>query len=284
MNKIFGIDTLQVRSDTEAAKNPEEISGVSKYYARRDKFFYRINPDRGNEGETVLNFGEFQVVLNTTLCEIEPTNARITRVDFRFDDTENDYDTGYKLNKLMILLIASLFSIDNVYESVSPVTFDRLTVRAQNKRFEAEYYNKAIQEPDSGIKARLELRSKSLNIENLDGIKNEFYLWVHKMNAAVSADNFRFVLDRQTKELINKFQVEFGGDKNYLDKFIYANRDDIFSVRQITGLLEAIGGYKYVYKKALRLKTANDVKFVCYNDLKKYVSLIKGKGITYFKT
>lgn len=34
-NKFFGIDTLQVRSDTEAVKNPDDISGITKFYSRR---------------------------------------------------------------------------------------------------------------------------------------------------------------------------------------------------------------------------------------------------------
>lgn len=281
-NKVFGIDTLQVRSDTEAAKNPDEIIGISKYYSRRGAFFYRINPDRGNEGETVLNFGDFQVVLNGVLCEIEPTNGKITRIDFRIDDMINGYDSGYKINKLLILLTANLFGISNVYESKSPVTFDRLTVRAQNKRLEIEYYNKEIQEPDSGIKSRLELRSKAINVADLYGIKNEFHLWIRRLNAAVSADNFGFVLDRLNAELYNKFKTEFDGDKNKLDKFIYCYRDSLFTNKQLSGLLEMISEYSNTYKKAQRLRAANDIEFVSRTDLKRLVADIKSKGNMYF--
>lgn len=281
-NKFFGIDTLQVRSDTEAVKNPDDISGITKFYSRRGVYFYRINPDSGNGGETVLNFGDFQIVLNTALCDIEPTNARITRIDFRFDDLEKSYDTGYKLNKLLILLVANLFGVDNVYESISPVTFDKLTVRAQNKRLEAEYYNKEIQEPDSGIKSRLELRSKSLNVGSIDGIKDDFYLWVHRLYAAVSSENFGFVLDKLNKELIAKFNAEFAGNNSKADKFIYCYRDSIFTKKQLAGLLEKIGGYSDIYKKAQRLKTANGIDFVSQSDLKKLVADIKNKGLAYF--
>lgn len=116
-----------------------------------------------------------------------------TRIDYRLDSFQDNYDELAKLNKLLILLIARYYRIDNCYQSYNPLTLEGLCIRIQNRDIEIENYNKGIQEPSGIVRNRLEFRSKRPTINSAYDWNTEYKeltKWHKRLKKAVTHDNY----------------------------------------------------------------------------------------------
>ncbi|MGN0623714.1 MAG: hypothetical protein ACI4JA_07160 [Oscillospiraceae bacterium] len=281
LNVLLSIDTLQLKSKGAVCEKVDELEYITKYYSRHENNFYRLNPDKANKGTPVYKYQLFERVYNKMISEIKPDNPKITRIDFRLDSFEDNYNDYFKLNKFLILLLSVAYNITNRYESTDFLTLDKLTVRSQNRYIEIENYNKALQEPQGEVKNRLEMRTTQLDISEPIHIKQQFELWHSRLKKAITLDNINRTIDVINEFLIKRYYIEHMTGAT-AEKFIYKYKDTIFTSAQLESLLKEISNNNDCTSKAKRLKKANRIEFFTRKDLALYVNTINNKGKQFF--
>ena len=279
-----GIDTLEISSDNEPLLTSEQVPYIPKKISKNpktDKYYTKLNPDKANNGLQIYNYDTYSKVCDMMIDQLGLVNPIKTRIDFRFDSFDNNtYENLLKLNKVIILLLSQECKMGNRYQSIDPLTLDSLTIRAQSTDFEAENYNKAIQEPNGDVKSRLELRSKKLNNSNTAEHNKEIIAlnkWLDKLDKAVTKYNFNKLQDLINVSILNKYQIEKDIKGFKLSSFIYKYQDSIFTSRQMANLYESMGS-KNPKQQAKNYKVRHKIEYFSFNDLKIYVDKIKESG------
>lgn len=159
---MCGIDTAAIESPSFLDYSPEYFTHDSSRRVNENKLYiYRFNPSKINE--FIYSFSECNNSIKETMVKSGLETPIIKRIDFCFDDDTNEYRDLYKLNHLLFFLIAKKLKIKNDYSSCGIQSPVLKTLRIQNRRFQAEFYNKAVEEPNGSIKCRLELRNMCVN-------------------------------------------------------------------------------------------------------------------------
>ena len=186
-----------------------------------------------------------------------------------------------KLNKLLIMLIAERYKVNNCYESRDFMTLQELTVRIQNDRMEVENYNKAIEEPDGDVKSRLEFRSKKLYDDQAGKEEREFCKWCDRLNKSVTAENFNRLQKKLTAILVREYQ-KVQSEGVYVSQFLYKFESSIFTSRQLTEFYNQLG-YKDPAQQAKRYKQRRGIEYFSFNDIREYANKIKESGAIFFE-
>ena len=163
LSLYMGIDTLQIKSKTTIEFDAEQYPFVRPEIIRQannEYSYYRLNPDKGNNDLAIYNSFDYCKSLDFMLDSLELDKPIKSRIDFRFDSLDKNYNELLKLNKLLLLLISNKYKVKNRYKSQDLLTEQELTMRIESKYIEVENYDKSIQEPDGDVMNRLELRSK----------------------------------------------------------------------------------------------------------------------------
>lgn len=286
-NLYTGIDTIEVRSDTEICPEAEAdfIPTCTRKNTATGVCFYKLNPDKGNNGLQIYHSADYYNVTDYMIKYLNMTNPIKTRIDFRVDSFDDNFDELLKLNKLLILLIAEAYGITNRYFSVDPLTLEQLCIRVQNQYIEAENYNKGIEEPDGNVKNRLELRSKKLYDDTAEKSKEytEFNNWCKRLDEAVTKDNFEHLQQKLNTALYNRYSIESRQKGLTLNEFLYKYQSSIFTSRQMSDLYKALG-YKDPDQQAKRYKQRKGIEYFSYRDICSYVQIIKDSGNRFFDT
>ena len=132
LNNDCGIDTFEIATDIQLERKINGITTKTPLQACSSHVFlfkYKVNPDKIIEGGG-NNIDKFKQVLQyiTDYCK-GATELFISRIDYRFDDMCNDYNRFYKLNRLLLSMIATAYSSQNNYASSDLLTAEKLTVR-----------------------------------------------------------------------------------------------------------------------------------------------------------
>ena len=207
-----GIDTVEITTPTYYEGVYPCFTHDTQRITRADgaepKYKYRVNPDK--TGLTTDTLQGYAMALNVIVEDTQLMNAIKTRIDFRFDSYKTGYTDNFKLNKLLLLLLAEAYGIQNRYQTIDLLSGKGKTVRVQNKYFEAEFYNKAEQEPDGNVQSRLELRSKALYDSHNESGKEikELKKWISRLKNATTGQNFDSLVNRINDELIQRYSEE----------------------------------------------------------------------------
>lgn len=277
-----GIDTLEVMSTTYLGD--EDYVFITHDETRRikkegidqlPKYKYRFNPDNTHMDTSTLE--GYKRALDY-MYELTAVQSPVkTRIDFRFDLYTGNYGDVFKLNKLLLLLLAEKYSINNRYQCIDMLTAELKTLCIKNQYIEAEAYNKAIQEPESGISCRLELRSKKLyDDDDEDGKElRELEKWYIRLVEATTADNFNKLIDGINIHLIQRYE-ELKEKRAIATtaEFVTKYADYIFSTKQLVDLYRRIG-YKNPSSAATQYKVAHRLECFSLNDIRKYAKLIR---------
>lgn len=254
-NMICGIDTMALSSTTFLPYSPPYFTHDQARMVRGGQlgntYTYRFNPS------LLIDNGMYSLssCLKALEYVIEDTNlpdVNITRIDFCFDDFYNEYRDLYKLYHLLFYLLAKAFKIKNDYSSCGIVSPVLKTLRIQNTKGEAEFYNKAIEEPDGIIKCRLEARSKKVNIsaKNADKIVNYLVVWLnalHKMTK-LKNDDLDIYLNDLNEEIMKHYEADVARDEyDEMDynSMIQRYHRYIFTRRQLGELIRRMGFRAY---------------------------------------
>lgn len=284
---ITGIDTLEVTSPTFTEKQYSFFTHDLQRLVQRDgaepKYKYRVNPDRLIGYDTSTLNGYF-IALNEIYAQSNIESPTKTRIDFRFDNYTIDYEDIYKINKLLILLVAEHFNITNRYVSCDPLTAELKTIRINNKYLEMEFYNKQLESPNEFIKTRLELRSKAL-YDNNENCKEwrELTKWIDRLETVT--DKKTGTIDKLTakinKNLIQRYaeQTEKGIIHTPND-FITKYSDFIFTRKQLISLYSLMG-IKTAEQQASKYKRKYKIEFFSLKEIQNYVKAIKKAAETF---
>ncbi len=281
-----GIDTIQIESVSEPKDLqplPMFITASPLFNKRQNTYYYRLNPDKAY-GSSIYNGVAYFDTLEHMLNKVKFDSPVKTRIDFRFDSLDENYNELLKLNKLLLSLIAIEFDLKNKYESRDFLELRHLCIRIQNNEIEVENYDKSIQEPTGDVKNRIEFRTKQIskNIPEKCKERKEFKEWCKRLDKAVSAKNFDELTKRLNTALIEVYNEEKTRKGFSLAKFLYKYEDCIFSHNQLKELFTEIGTFKDAAKQATEHKKRNYVEYFSLADIKRYVKKIKSSGNRFF--
>lgn len=192
----------------------------------------------------------------------------ISRGDVAIDWAETEYAKLQKINRLFLSMIAGSLCIRNAYESIGMLSRDPLTLRIQDYKHEVEFYNKAIQQPEIGVSARLEFRSKAIS-ENwtlYDIIRD----WVRVINEAMTKENYDRTLAAFAEIIAYKCR-ETGKKPITMAK---ANEDILFSRKQVRNFLELSGSEANAESFSKNYTNRERPEFISFKDMKTYASEI----------
>ena len=283
INIYTGIDTLQIKSDSQSLLPPEQAPYISKTICINTDtgaYSYKLNPDKANGNTQIYNYKDYKEVCSLMITELGLTNPIKTRIDFRVDSFDDNYNQLEKLNKLIILLLSQSYKMDNRYQSEDPLTLDNLCIRSQNHRLEVENYNKSIQEPTGNVFNRIEFRSKHLTDTELEKEYAEFLKWCNRLDKAVTKENYLKLQDVANYYLVKKYTEE----KSRLvtvSEFLYKYSSNIWTNHQLIDFYNQIGS-KDPINNAKTYKRRKHIEYFSFKDLQTYVDKIKQSGEQFF--
>lgn len=280
---IAGIDTLEVTSETYVVKEYPFITHdttrrITKDETEVPKYKYRFNPD--NTMLDTSTFEGYQEALNHMLEASNLFNPVKTRIDFRFDLYSGLYADVFKLNKLLLLLLAEYCDIKNRYQCIDMLTAELKTLCIKNQYIEAEAYNKAIQEPDSGVMCRLELRSKRLYDDDAEAEKElrELDKWFVRLTNCTTTFNFNKLVQGLNDNLMERYR-EAQERKAFANtaEFVTKYEDFIFSTRQLVDLYKRLG-YQNPNAQATKYKRSHKLECFSLKDIRNYAQSIRASA------
>lgn len=178
----------------------------------------------------------------------------------------------------MLLLIAEKNNIKNRYQSIDLKSGDLKTARVQNRYIEIECYNKALEEPESGIKCRLEFRSKRLYDNNNEDNKEviELIRWLNLLDD-IAKDYALFVGMTKGANAYLKLrydELESQGKIRTCSQFVTMYEDFVFTMPQLVDLYSKIG-HKSAKSAASKARKEYNIELYCLEDLQKYIDQIR---------
>ena len=273
-----GIDTVEITTPTYyEGVYPcftHDTQRITQQDGAEPKYKYRVNPDKTGLNTDTLQ--GYKAALDVITEDTQLMNTTKTRIDFRFDVLDKEYTELYKINKLLLLLIAENYNVHNRYQTIDMLSGRGKTLRLQTKYIEAEFYNKAEQEPDGKVKCRLELRSKALyDRKNENGKEQkELKQWISRLKNATTGQTFDTLVNTLNDELIQRYSEE--RQQRTVTKpseFVTKYADFIFTTRQLTDLFIRMG-YDYPEQQTSRYKASHRLKCFSLTDMKNYVNQI----------
>ena len=280
---LCNIHTISIASEKEIVLPPELGNAWVEVQHRRDTrndknlYIAKINTHRWRE-ELTFSYGRFQ----SDMFEIEQSmnikDCSLSRVDFAFNFLEDNYNELHKLNKCLCLLIGLSHNLKNRYESIDPLTLDKLTVRVQSQYYECENYNKSIQSNYwSPIPNRLEVRSKALLGRKKD-IPALAIDWCKNLDKSVK--NYAELQKRCNEVLIKKWNAEKRDTVKTLSEFLRKYQNNIFNTDQLEEFFCDVGKKPKASAKSFRRN--NNLEFFDEDDLRCYIEILKEAVENYF--
>ena len=280
---IAGIDTLEITSETYVVKEYPFITHDTTRRITKDdmgvpKYKYRFNPD--NTMLDTSTFDGYQEALDYMLKSSNLVDPVKTRIDFRFDYFNGRYADVFKLNKLLLLLLAEYCDIKNRYQCIDMLTAELKTLCIKNQYIEAEAYNKAIQEPDSGVMCRLELRSKKLYDVDAEAEKElrELDKWFIRLTSCTTTFNFDKLIRGLNDNLMERYREgqkrkAFANTAEFVTKY----EDFIFSTRQLVDLYKRLG-YNNPNSATTKYKRSHKLECFSLKDIRNYAQSIRASA------
>jgi hypothetical protein len=273
VNLAASIDTLSIISPQAAQIDTEveylnDIKTIKGGRFQEERYQYIINPNNTVSGE-LSTYGEYLAAIHEILAEMGITMYYKNRVDFRIDSKEDNFNELLKLNKCIILLLSMKYDVKNRYQSYDPLSLENLTIRIQNKYFEAENYNKAYEEPGGVVKNRLELRSKSMRKDYC--IPELIEKWSKRLDDLPKY--YDILQDKCNTELAARWQKEKGNRAKGVFEFVRKYQDNIFCRRQLINFFR-MTGEKDPVKSADNFKQNNRIEYFSLKDIEHYIKMV----------
>lgn len=283
-----GIDTFEVTSPTAKECPRKDFPYVRPTYIgtieNKDRR-YIFNPDKAVDGY-IEKFSEYKDVRDYMFNNFVLDEPYISRIDFRFDNLDDDYIAHEKLNRLLLALIAVNNRIRNIYDNTDFLTLAKKSNKIKCNAYEAEYYNKAIQEPNGFVSARLELRNKDLSFNDLNGIEQYYWSeWIDRIDNAVTSDNLHKTTDKINSAIMDKFN-DWKARKPYncVNAFIDKYDEHIYTRRQLRELFKMLGCNNPNQQTKNYMRKPDRIELFSLDDLKSYSAKIFDCGNDFFKT
>lgn len=287
------IHTLSIRSPEVLEPIPQSYldSGIIKPSSRTEKGITTttsiINPNKLS-GE-LYAYSDFNMAFYTILNEvgIDENNYKLVRCDMRFDSFENNHYHSYqKLNRLLLSLLADVYSVRNKYRSEDLFTQQQLSIAIKSNYFEAENYDKDKESGGTDLaKSRFEVRSKKWTDND---IPSEFMVhWFNRWDKALKDfDNIQMryndELEKAYLDSLNAKPCQYRS----LTDFLIAKQECIFTSKQMINLLSRfpeVGGVEKAKDRAKYHKKKYGIEYFNKADVEHAINEIKRATTEFFQ-
>ena len=286
-----GIHTVSIRSKQASRLHKEDVSWIGDEQARsyplKDGtrttwYIYKLNLNKLVAPDEIWSLQQFSQLIRQATQAMGLESWQYTRIDMRFDIYEGEYEKHLKFMKLLVLLIAQRYGLNNRYQSFDPLTFLSETVRAQNNSFQVEFYNKKLESPGYPAKSRLELRACRVYGYAAQGTKNLIAEWGFRLKRSIAGYE---TLQKTCNEcLLRRWEVDRkAGAVRSRNDFIRRYQENIYSKRQLVELLEALG-CENPKKSAENIKSREKLEFFTQKDLETLLNKLIDSMKVYFET
>lgn len=281
---LAGIHTISIQTPEplivpEAYKSV--VSSISQNKEKNPTNSIKLNLNK--LGPNIYTYSEFQESLTELMESVGCDNYIITRADLKFDMFDSaDYQKFSKLNRFLISMLASAYSVRNSYKTMQLFSQKQLSVAIKNKYMECENYDKEAQSHGHDEAAcRLEVRSKALHVKDL---WHEFMEhWFARWDKAFEC--YEQTYRKYNQELIciyrdgkDVFPKEFLSLTDFLIKY----QNCIFCKEQMIELIEMTGEVKNPEIRVKNHKNRYGCEFFSEKDIQAAISEIKRATIQYF--
>lgn len=215
--------------------------------------------------------------LSYFLCIILASDAKLKRVDFKFDWKETKYREMIRINRLFLACYEVGNGVKNNWDTKSVMRPETKSLKEETKRYAFEYYDKTEQAPwtaqERGISARFEARIKDMisagddidsGLERIKKKLEEFPRYLKKVEKV------------QNEILYNDYWVRESRTASQWNRFFIQYQDYFYTERQIQDFMVMIGrvddAKRGSYNKQIALKKDGKPPLVSSADLKKYVA------------
>ena len=243
------------------------------------RYIYRINPNTMSTSP-IYHFSDYSAAMDSIDRETGLRDRSINRIDFCLDNYDHDYRDLLRITQLLFLLIVNYLGIKNDYLSKGLQSPVEKTIRLQGGCWDAEFYNKAIQDPNSGIKTRLELRSKRLKSKSdvgKEAIELEKWFDLLEKSTAITATQFDSILFAVNKLIMQQYQEDvIRGEyrKRDFNSLIQRYYNYIFSGCQLKNLFQILGYKEPDVQTSKYKKKHGGMEFFKISDIQRYVKFI----------
>ena len=190
-------------------------------------------------------------------------------IQMRFDNYYNDYSELYKVNKLLLLLIAKHYNISTMKQEQNLMNSQKYYISVSDSEIKAEFVDLAFLSPDAGIECRLTL--STLTDTGRDMLTEADY-WLDVLKEATKREHFTELTNEINDKLVVKYSHERQSNeiKNGID-FAVKHMDCIFTKRQLIDLLTRIG-FDEPEKIADYCRMKSKSRFFSARQLRQYVT------------
>lgn len=234
----------------------------------------RVNPNKYLYGDNgyITSYSQLISTVDEMLLKYGMQNYAVQRVDFRVDNYDNTFDEIYKLNNIIVNVLAIIADIDNCYKSVKGNRPHNIVARDKNNHMEIECYNRIAKDGDGIAKTRLEFR-KTFAINKLiplQDIKSVADYWLWLLNNRFLLTYYKQFQSNMNDEIVKAYQsgTTDGTVRSHIGLFA-SNKDIICTSRQMTNLcsmLNLTADVGYTYKNRLKIAYYNDIDIQNYID------------------
>lgn len=272
--KLFGsVHTFTIRCTYPISALPDEFNWVRSQPSHRNNknqlyYYYTLNLNK-YAGKELWTQSEFNKYFHEALFDLglSEEDTVFYRIDYRFDQLEDTYQEQEKLHLALIALLSRTYKMENFYQSLNPITYEGLTVRAQGARYQFENYNKSKEDPCCPARNRFEIRT--LKVNDRCDISRLMEEWIIRMRKALK--NYDNLQNLCNMELVKLYQSEMKSKKvRTLSEFIRKYQQTIFSNSQLVDLMKQLGK-ENPKSSAHNCKIKNKIEFVSRKDLETYI-------------
>ena len=237
-----------------------------------------FNPNRKND--YCDNFEEVLKRTSTIMSQAGITDFTIKRVDCCIDSYHDNLNEMFKLNKCLLLLIACAYKVKNLYQSTDPLLLNKKTLRGENRWFQIENYNKALESNHSDIvKNRFEMRALGLNNWGIDQIPLLANAWSKRFDKSLKY--FEALQVECNAALFRQWGQEQGIQVKSISEFIRKYEDSFFTHKQLSKFLHSIGSCN-AEKSAYNMAYQNEIELFSYKEIKLHTEKLKHSLHSFF--
>lgn len=286
-----GTDTLEVVANVALDK---EQHGISNMGTRQEckqhgkQWRYKVTIDKILDVGSGYNLAEVMAVIDDVkrlFVEAGATELFISRFDIRFDNfAPKAYSRYYKLNQLLLSLVAYDLKIPNRYGSTDFITGELKSAcigKKKNSDIQGEYYNKALQKFELGISGRLELRSIQRNIDLLqpyNGFAEALAAeWFDTFNHAAKKSVFTALKADINKHFVAEYDPEMWVRTT---EYLAYRCMSIYDGQQASALYAALGYDKRNGGDFFAKRAHQQIVTLC--DIKAYIAILRQSALKFF--
>ncbi len=240
----------------------------------------KLNPNKYLYGDNkyIDSYSEFITAVEEMTAKKGVNSYAIQRLDIRVDDYNNRFGDRYKLNNIVVNILASALGIADCYKSQKGDITHNIVARRSNR--EIECYDRIAKDGEGLAKTRLEFRSmypysQLLAISDIPEVYKE---WVKLLESKELPELYKQFQSEQNSRILRAYSQGRHTQKDRIAT-IYQNQDYICTPKQMGDLCKGLGlakNVQYTYQNRLH------IDFYKYAEISEYMHNIANSMHNFF--